>query len=597
MKNTPEKIQVGSLTPDQKRELLWALEQMKELLPTKFMGLNVAQYRAFEKAYTLDKERNNVYPSIVDIEFANGVGKTTMSVFDMVGVTCGKTFLNWEVYPKEAIAYYDSLSYLRDRGKLVLRVTCDADDMKEGGSVHSLLKEFFPWAHFAEKDGQGCFKQIVVPHPTVQGISNSIVVKTFDQKESKHSGSTCQKIWINENLPDALWGETIGRIRSKDGMPDGQIFSTATHLDYAGALESLDDAEDVFAVKCRGHLYENCIGEEITEAMAEEMFREMKYQLQKNPHGPGYLTGGVLKRSKIESMIASWRRMCPHQLEARKTGAPISVTGKIYVTYNRDVHRVPSENWLKIPKNYPVIQIVDPHPQKPDISAWAAITPGDRLVFFYEWPSVSQFGFYDKIDHRIHTTLQTSEIWKSVEESLGIKGQIVMRLGDPNAFKSPNPDTMQTLQFTYAQIGFRFNLNVIDDLELGHRKVSEYLYFDEAMRKTDPNDPLAMPRVYFTANCENLNRGMQKYSRKQSRSREASVNVTLDETFKHPCDLVRYAVMWHTNHSFQSIRPDRVLPSDYDKIRNGRTPKSRRNIAASGRRKHGTREILVGSYS
>lgn len=585
------KTLVSTMTDEQVRTYSEALKELKKAVPSKFMLLNVAQYRALKEMYTVDPYTGKL-PDMASVEFANGVGKTHLLIIDMIGVTCGKEFLYAAGLPVEAVAYYDSLKQLRDEGKLSLRLTCVSDDMIEGGSVFVLLKENFPWATPTKMDNKGCFKQIDIPHPTIPRIKNSIAVKTFNQSEVSLSGSTCQKIWINEPMPDALFGETIGRIRSPEGKPDGIISMFATILDQASYVDEFSNSTEFKLVRCKGHLYENCKGEEVTDEMAAEVLNEIGIQMQKNPNRKGYITNGVLKLSKIKAQIEAWAKTCPHQLKARKTGAPISSGAKLWPTYSKEVHcpRGSNERFLKIPANYPMVQVADPHIAKPTASIWAIITSLDTIHIEREWPSYDGFGYYESIDEKRYTVKQTCAIWKQIESSYEYASHIVKRIGDPNRFKAPNPDNQQQLEYLYRQEGFTFWLGVNDNLEIGIDTVSEYLYYDQILRTLNPQDPSGWPRITIAERCVNTQRAVANFACKKNSNR--AVTGHIDEKYKDFADLVRYLCMWHKNNRFEAIKIDsnNSVMSTESLMRNSRIPKSYRqeSFASSG---YGSRSL------
>jgi hypothetical protein len=588
---------IDTLSGEEIKLLEDGLLTLEEQLPSMFMGLNVAQYRAFKKAYT--RRPGNVsglglLPDMASVEYANGVGKSHMLILDMIGWTMGPDYLNWKAYPEEAIEYWYGLGGIRDKGLLSLRLVCMSDDMKAGGSVYELLREIFPYAKPTAMDNGKCFRQIDVFHPTEQLVKNSISIKTFDQDEVKHSGSTCNRIWINEPLPDNLIGETIGRIRSKEGRPDGSIMMCATILDHAGWINELEDSKSFCVVRCKGHLYENCIGSEVTAEMAAEVLEEIGVVLKPSEDGVGYQTNGVLKRQKIMAMVDGWARTKPHQLQARKSGRPISGGGKIYPTFNPEIHVVKSDVYENIPDSFPVIQVADPHGSRPCATIWAVVLPSDRLVVVDEWPSVDGHGYYETIDEKRYFVEQTCEIWRRIEADRNYTKKIVRRVGDPNRFRDPNPHNMQTLHFLYAEQGFDFWIEVNDSIDVGHEEVSRYLHYNTAIAEVNPNDPAAWPRILVCDRCVNTKRALQNYAYKMHRDKSKPVSEGINEKFKDFADVVRYLVMWHKTNPFSESRVDVKRLDDVAKLKLSRLPRDKRVFGNYGFNAKGRK--LVGKY-
>jgi len=554
-------------------------ELMERETPSKLCGLNTAQYRALRSAYTFDKETGQP-PALNIFSFANGVGKTHMMVLDMVGWTMGPGYLREGRFPPEAVEFYKSLAPLRDKGLLSMRLVCHADDMKPDGSVYMILKSLFPWAKLGHKDQVGCHKLITVPHPTLPDVYNGIAVKTFDQDVVKHSGSNCHKIWINEPLPDNLVGETVGRIRSKsDGLP-GSIMMCATLLSGATWVQKLEDEQVLRVNHVRGHIYENCVGEDVTDKMAAEVKQSIGVTLEKSPLG-GYITGGVLSASQMRTILAVLLSASPLEYEARKSGAPITGGGRIWPTFNRKYHVVDEYN---MNPDWPVIQVVDPHDKRPAFSIWAQVTPLGRIYIFREWPDTDHYGFYEQLSERKHTIPQECEIWSRLEMAMGLRAAGVHRLGDPNKFKTPDSYTGNTLKGLYAKHGFDFDLSVSDNLAVGHATVAEYLSFNEERLLANPSDTYAIPRLFIHKSCQNVARAVENYAFKTAGKAGASVTDSVNQKFKDGADVVRYLCMWHGGKTFADMSDGDGGSRDYEKFCLGRIPKAYRDAYKRGRK-------------
>lgn len=552
------------LSEEQLKEASKAAAKVKSLFPSLFMGLNTAQIRALDDMYRLEESGN--LPDLNSIEFANGVGKSHLMILDIVGWVMGVGYLDEESYPESALDFYRKLESKRNSGKMALRLVCTADDMKAGGSVYELMKNIFPWARPTKQDNTGCFRQIDIPHPTLPLVINHIAVKTFDQPEDKHSGTTCDRIWSNENLPENIWAETSARTRG-----GGNIAMFATILDYASYLDELEGSQRFCMRRSKGHIYENCRGEEVTAEMSSEVLSEIGVMLEKDKDGSGYITGGVLRRAKIEALIEGWERTCPHQVKARKTGQPISSGGKIHPLWNSLVHEMGYKYLEKIPEEYPIVQVVDPHPARPDACAWAAILPNNRLHIFAEWPTYDGFGYFESIKDKRFTVTQKCELWRKMESDMGIN--VCTRIGDPNRFKTPNSHNFEQLHSLYAAHGFSFYLGVNDNFELGVERVNEYLWYDQVINKLHPEDPAGRPRLTVANVCVNTCRGLKNFTRKISRDRTAPIKGTIDEKYKDFPDIIRYLVMWHKGHSFEELVQDqKETGGDYERYLSGSVP-------------------------
>jgi hypothetical protein len=540
---------------------------VKDKAPALFIGLNNAQYRSLRSAYALDKA--GLRPVLNIFSHANGVGKTVMAVLDMIGWTMGDEFLNAKVFPPEAIEFYRSLAPLRDKGQLSLRLLCDAEDTKAGGSVYELLNKFFPAAQLTAKDQTGSYREVRVPHPSDPLITNRISVRTFDQAIVKHAGSSLQRVWINEPPAPHILGETIGRVRSLKGGVQGSILMCATLLDSAGWVHDLEDDPSLRVNHQRGHIYENCVGEDVTDAMASEVKRTIGVTLEKKPKG-GYITNGVLSCEQINAMIALWRQIAPAELEARMTGAPISGGGRIYPNFKPEVHVV--DNFSVNPK-WPTVFVMDPHAARPSFGLWAQVSPTGRVFIFAEWPDVSSFGRYEAIDERRYTVSQETEIFRRIESSHGLDGNSIIRLGDPNRLLEPNAFSGGTLLTEYQKYGFNFNTNINDDLTLGHEVVRSYLFYDEMRLAANPNDIVALPKLFAHKSCVNVINALKGYSMKKGRRAGSSVSENVNHRYKDAADVVRYLCVHLSQKNFAAMQDSDPSNSDWARYQRGRIPK------------------------
>jgi hypothetical protein len=579
-----KQVDLSAYSDDTLDKIAKNLDIFEREFPSLFLKPNVAQYRAFETIYT---KINGRYPDLISVEFANGVGKTTAYAMDVIGWTMGPAYLQEALFPPVAIEFWKTLEHDRDLGRLAMRLVCSAIDMKEGGSVCDILKKFFPWARPTKQDNTGSYKQIDIPHPTIPGIINHIAVLTFDQEPEKHAGPTCDRIWVNENLPDNLWGETNARTRG-----GGNIVQFATVLNHSTYMNELEDTENFVFERCKGHIYENCVGEDLTDEMADEVYRKIGIRLEKSPEGKGYITGGTNPLKKVLSIIDGWKAS-PEEKEARMTGLSISEGGKIFPMFNPEVHRIPDEAYKDIPTDWPMVMLCDPHPARPDAVIWVVILSSDRLAIIDEWPTYNEFGYYDKIKECRFTLKQKCGIWLEFEAARGYHTRVGdNRVGDPNRFLEPDEQTMGNLSDLYRKEGFSFNLAINDNFEFGRELVNQYLWYDASIRKNSPSDPAGKPRLVIYARCVNTLRALGNFARKANRDKTAPISESVDKRYECFAALVRYLCVWHQTHHFSDVRISENRVSDYELVKRSRIPVSLRdNVARGPHNLHG-RKVL-----
>lgn len=122
--------------------------------------------------------------------------------------------------------------------------------------------------------------------------------------------------------------------------------------------------------------------------------------------------------------------------------------------------------------NYPVIQVIDPHPRKPHMLLWVQITPNDDLEQIAE----------------LENDGTPADVWAAVQDLEHEYGwSNVTRLMDPNMGRSPSGTNRDiTWQDAFDAVGMRIDL--ADDGEVGRKIVNDYL-------KPDPHTKQPRYRV------------------------------------------------------------------------------------------------------
>lgn len=129
-----------------------------------------------------------------------------------------------------------------------------------------------------------------------------------------------------------------------------------------------------------------------------------------------------------------------------------------------------------VPKNWPVVFLLDPHPRKPHMGLWVAIDPQD------DWWVV------DYIKAAKEPTLFCEAVRRKEKE---LNLNVVQRLMDPNmGMTKPGVRRDNTWQEEFGLGGFNFEL--ADDSGVGRERVNELLR----------PDPFTLgPRIHFHERC------------------------------------------------------------------------------------------------
>lgn len=555
--------------------LIRNLDVLKQEFPTLFHIPNIAQERALQPI------KKPELPFVWLNTMANGTGKTNLLVVDIAATLLGPQYVNKDYFNAQ---YYSDIAPLREAGKFRSRITCDAEDIRENGSLWTEIREWIPTSRFAAKTSSGTYKQLVVPLPHNPNICNFVDIKTFDQAPRSHAGANLHKMWWNEPGPEDVFNEAVGRTRSKKGEIQTVIGIFATVLDQAGYLFDLMDDPD-FAGRVahtEGSTWENCSGDELPDESANMLIKH-GVDLKRDDDG-NWITRGVLTAKSIENMIAAWKKH-PAELEARLWGKPMILGGAVWKNYNPMVHV--AKNY-KMPKKYPVIQVVDPHDAHEDLSAWFSISPQLHLTAIAEWPNEP----WENLFGRRHTIAQTCKTWESFEAENDLTDRIIARIGDPNKFLDPDPNTLKTLKQLYAAEDFKFITTVNDDLEYGHRIVEEMFYYDEIIWQSDPSDPMARPKCMLTVNTPNLSRCAHRYGWKTNA--DGSVSSRLNPKYKGGADLIRYGCV--AVRTILSGRVDRHRGSgmtDAERVKKARNPLKYRDKKTTIKGRHVAQEYHI----
>lgn len=575
-----------------------ALLEMAAMYPTLTHVPNMAQRRIlgpWEKA---------PFPFMVISCCGNGAGKTDALPQDIVGCLCGPEFLNdcWnrddngKGVGMTHYQYYHDVRGLRERGEFNYRLLCSGEDMTINGSLYLAIKKYIPTAEFKGKSSTGTFKKIEIPLPGNPKIKNTIDVKTFEQEVVAHAGANLHRIGINEPPPFPVWNETVSRIRSKKEDVQCTILMNATILDHATWVFSLE--KDPFfkgkIIYVQGAIWENVVGEDITDEIANECERRLGYRFKKDEKTGHYITYGHLTMESVQIMIHTFETTDPNQIESRIWGTNTALVGAEFKKFAKAVHVKPPR---MIPSNWPIIQVVDPHPVKPDMCAYCAVNPMNHRFWFSEWPEKP----WEKFKSRDVTIAEMCEQWIALEERLGIRDQIVCRIGDPNRFKTSDSRDLSELWMLYVPHGFRFNLFVKDSLDYGHEIIHTNLYYNkEIWDRTNGTDPAGWPQTTFSENCQNLINSLMFYGRKVNKDAMSAPTEQIDKTWKDGIDIIRYGYVWLQGKTYYELME--MLSeiqsdgggSDYEKMLKGRDPDGGNDNSIPVRKLKGRKLVYLG---
>lgn len=258
--------------------------------------------------------------------------------------------------------------------------------------------------------------------------------------------------------------------------------------------------------------------------------------------------GGFLSQEEIEEFC---KYLDEDELAVRRYGKFGARDGRIYKTYDDIVHVVDMDRGEldKILKESTIYFVLDPADSKEQAMAWFAVTPPcpKSLIILYREASYGS-----------HVTVsQTSSYIKQceIEDSVNVW----MRIIDPNFGNKYSSQSGTTIRDDYAREGLYF-IDGIDDINAGHAKVKELLYYDKTMPITSEN----CPGFYILSSCYLSRKSMMRYHWLSSKKGDYAVfsEAKPSNKWKDFCDLIRYLAMsrptWRDTRQYESNR--KIIP-------------------------------------
>lgn len=230
----------------------------------------------------------------------------------------------------------------------------------------------------------------------------------------------------------------------------------------------------------------------------------------------------------------------PHQVEARVHGKFTHLLGRIYPTYDENVHFIPHaeiEQRMLTTVTYGVT--VDPHDRRPFAIGWWFVDPLGDIYFYKNYPLQPM----PEIKSCDLTVKDYANMIKDEQSALRDK-KITFFFGDPNKFPTVRKTNLyagQTLIDDFGVEKLYFDVEINDSIAEGHRTVrSEYLHYD--IEK--PIDHKNKPKIFVSTECANIHASMMKYTWDEKKSKDVASEIP-HEKYKDFADVVRYTCIKH----------------------------------------------------
>ena len=454
-------------------QLVSRVRELREDEAIRFFRPNSAQQKYIEAV-------GDPLGFIVIFSAGNGVGKTAASVAIIAA-------LIWpELAPRDVFAswVYENWRHPRD-----FRIISTPQELTEGGSIQREIKRWFPKGQYsANKNGKPYLSQYAANDFTVNLMS-------YDMSPEAFEGATCGLVVFNEPPPRDIFNACAARMRK-----GGRLILPMTPLmDAAWIMDTL------VARATQDSKYIQLVGGDIEDNCKEH-------------------SGGLLNHEDIDRMI---RNYDPDELDARKSGKFMHLSGTILKTFDRSVH-VAKE--LINPNRDGVSHYVicDPAIGKPCAFIWAFVDATKTIHIYDEYPN---FKFQGSKDDNL-TVKQYADIIKTKSEGRKISNFILDRHFG-NARRTLGGQTLKE-EFDNCGVVFEDSYSMAAEVEVetGILKIKEYLRYD----KTKTIDSLNTPKLVISPNCTNTILAMERWSRDPKTLRPK-------DEYKDFADLVRYLVM------------------------------------------------------
>jgi len=184
---------------------------------------------------------------------------------------------------------------------------------------------------------------------------------------------------------------------------------------------------------------------------------------------------------------------------------------------------------VELPKDWPVVHVIDPHPRKADANGWFAFTPSDGVLMIGEVEATGD------VNERVEAIRQ----WEDTHHI-----SPVLRLMDPNIATEGN-DLLErgwTHRMAYDRAGLRCDL-ANDSIPLGIQHVNELLRPDPFTRR---------PRFEVVRTCPKFIYGLSHWSWDEYKSGDREAKEKVRDRHKDFPDLLRYLA--NGNLSYRGLK-------------------------------------------
>lgn len=348
--------------------------------------------------------------------------------------------------------------------------------------------------------------------------------KTYKQGREAFASDDIDGIWNDEEPPMEIYKEQKMRLIDRDGE---MIFTMTSLEGITELMQELFEDHDVIESQ-----YAPLIDETIPRIVEKNGVRFFMLWTTENPY---------VVQARIAEDV---KVMTKQEIKSRIYGIPLNLAGRIYPTYNKNIHLIPMDN---IPTRHVCIwHVLDPHDRKPWFATWWVVDKMGHAYCVREYPWRRNF---NEIEHDDKSIGDYAKLFKEIEfELIETYGRSVSRrIIDPNFGNSTVQKAERTAdgqaKTTLIRELKKFGLNYqdgIDMLEVGHIQVRKWLHYEKK-----GENMIVSPKLYIGEDCQNMDRHLSRYSRKDIETSDGDVKdkAGVREKYKDGADNGRYLVM------------------------------------------------------
>jgi hypothetical protein len=403
----------------------------------------------------------------------NDVGKTTAGVQILKNI----------IWPHDPtwFSWWKGFSYFKDKvfNLKTFRIVAQHTNLIETGAIQTEINRWWPQKRFEWiKGGQHYPSQCVCDSGWIGDALS------YNQSREEHESKKISILWADEPPPPDLIGAMTSR------FSEGMLWLiTATPIKCGTFLDIMKDMEDsgTKVKRLTGTAWENSIDPE----KGKPNHLKTKYGLRTN--------------EEITSKISR----CPKdERDARIYGQASQKSGKIYPTFNRDVHVRYFDLGDPEVKKWNFYMSVDPHHNHYPFYQWWAYTPNGQHICVNEWPTFDTFGaFYDEVRNDYLCPFGPEDLSKFMKIFDGSEMGFINleRFLDPFYGLGAGSGTdAASLAAMYIQYGIAFTLPARNQIDLQRDVINNLL-------KYDPMVPTSEPSIFWMPHCVNSIRMMERH--------------------------------------------------------------------------------------